>query len=124
MGRPTVAPLSPYDACLRRPPSPILAFAALIAGSLLLLLVFGGLYTSLVVGGTVLVLATLGLLRGLWPAWAFLTAVGLAGLVHAFATGPKWWSAVALNGAMVILLLAPSTRRHVRRGRPRAAGWP
>ena len=71
-----------------------------------------------------LVLATLGVVRGFWPAWAFLTLIALAHIVHALATGPTWWGTVVLNAAMAVLLLAPSTRRHVRRGRPRIAGWP
>jgi lysylphosphatidylglycerol synthetase-like protein (DUF2156 family) len=96
----------------------------LVAGVLLSLLVTGGIYASLLAGGAVLVLATYGLARGLWPAWAFLTFVALGGVVHALATGPKWWSTVVVNGVLLILLLAPPTRRHARRGRPRFAGWP
>ncbi len=100
----------------------------MIAGALLLLLVSGGIRPEHGAAVALLVLATLALVRGYWPAWAFLTVIGLAGfghgLVHAVGTGPKWWSTVVLNAAMVILLLAPSTRRHMRRRRPRAAGWP
>jgi hypothetical protein len=109
---------------LRRAPTSVLSFAALIAGTLLLLLVTGGIRAEHAFPVAVLILLTLGLVRGFWPAWAFLIALGLASVVHALATGPKWWGTVVLNATMVVLLAAPSTRRYVRRGRPRFVGWP
>ncbi|HET9674003.1 MAG TPA: hypothetical protein VFP31_04270 [Gaiellaceae bacterium] len=74
------------------------------------------------IGGAVVVLATVGLMRGLWPAWAFLTVVAVGDLVYALGTGTKWWGTVVLNVVMLSLLLAPTTRRYVRHGRPRFAG--
>jgi hypothetical protein len=96
----------------------------LIAGALFLLLLNGGIRPEHGAGVALLVLATLGVVRGFWPAWAFLVVLGLAHVLHALATGPKWWATVVFNATMLVLLAAPETRRHVRRGRPRIAGWP
>lgn len=96
----------------------MLAFAVVVAAALLWLLVVGGIYVSLLAGGAVLVLATFGLARGVRVAWIFLTIVAVADLVYAVATWPAW-GALLVNGALLVLLLAAATRRHVRAG-----GWP
>ena len=64
--------------------------------------------------GPVLVLASIGLLQRIWPAWLFLVVVHVGSLVVATFI----WAAL-LNAIMAILLVAPPTRRYARRGRPR-----
>lgn len=73
-------------------------------------------------GGLALVLASFGLLRGVWLAWLFLTFVATGDLVAALFMWPAWWT-VLVNGIMLALLLSPPTRRYARRGRPCVPAW-
>jgi hypothetical protein len=68
-------------------------------------------------GELVLVTATVGLFARIWLAWIFLVFVAAGDIVVALGNGPDRW-AVIFNGAMLALLLVPSTHRYVRRGRP------
>ena len=105
-----------------RPPHTVLAYVAVVATVLVALLVRDASDRGLLIGGPVLVLASFGLVRGIWFAWLFLTAVAAGDLVYAALTWPAWWTA-AISGIMLALLLARPTRRYARRGRPRVGGW-
>jgi hypothetical protein len=87
-------------------------FLALVVAALLFVLVTHGVDGWLIGGGLLLLLASYGLLRGAWIAWLFLTVVAAGDVVVTAAAGPAWLS-LALNLALLVLLLAPSTRRHV-----------
>jgi hypothetical protein len=100
-----------------RVPLTVVAFAVLVAAVLGAVLALRGLEGELVVGGPVLVLATFGLVIGVWWAWLFLTIAALGDLVLVASHWPAGW-ALAVNVTMLALLLAPPTRRFARRGRP------
>ena len=104
-----------------RPPSTVVAFAAFAASVLLYSLVVEGPHGRLLGGGLVLLTVTYALVRGVWAAWVFLVVVAVSGMVAGF-NWPTWRGAaeiVAVNALMLVLLLAPPTRRFTRRGRPR-----
>ena len=106
-----------------RPPSTVIAYAALVATTIVVSLVREGAHEGLVFGGSVWVLATLGLWRSSWIAWAFLVVVVSAGDVAAMLIRPPSSlyvvCALLLHGTLLALLLSRATRRHIRRGRPR-----
>jgi hypothetical protein len=100
----------------KRPPLTVIAFVAVVVSVLVDLLLFGRIDGWLLAGGSLLLLASYGLVRGIWFAWVFLTAVAVGDLVIAVLR----WPALAMflvNGTMLVLLVAPSTRRYVRRPR-------
>lgn len=101
----------------KRPPVTVIAFVAVVVAVLVDLLVRGRVDGWLFGGGSLLLLASYGLVRGIWFAWAFLTVVAVGDLVIAAIRWPAWPLAL-VNGTMLLLLLAPSTWRYVRR-RPR-----
>ena len=93
-------------------------------GVFLVALVVEGPHDRLLGGGLLLLIVTLGLVRGVWAAWLFLVVVAVSGIVAGF-DWPTWRGAaeiVAVNALMLVLLLASSTRRFTRRGRPRFLG--
>jgi hypothetical protein len=104
-----------------RPPHTVVAFAAFAGTNVLIALVHEGPNQRLVGGALVLTLATYGLVRGWWLAWAFLTAVTAGNMV----IGVLEWPALAatwivlVNGIMLALLFNWPTWRHAQRGRPR-----
>jgi hypothetical protein len=107
---------------LSRPPHTVVAFAAFAGTNVLIALVHEGPNQRLVAGALVLILATYGLIRGVWLAWAFLTAVAAGNVVIGVLEWPAWPGAsfiVLVNGIMLALLLNWPTWRHARRGRPR-----
>ena len=74
------------------------------------------------VGAALLLLvATFGLVQGVWAAWLFLIVIAVGDIIVGVARWPDGGAAwtVAINGFMLVLLLPRSTRRFVRRGRPR-----
>jgi hypothetical protein len=106
----------------RLPPYTVLAYVAVAATILVVSFVHDGAHERLVYGGLVLVLASFGLVRGVWLAWLFLTVVAAGDVALALLHWPAWWIAVVLiNGTMLALLLARPTRQHAWRGRPRLA---
>jgi hypothetical protein len=96
----------------RRPPLAVALFVAVVVAALLVILVVHGVDGWLIGGGGLLLLASYGLLRGVWIAWVFLTVVAAGDLAVTAMAGPAWLP-LALNLALLALLLAPSTRRHV-----------
>src|SRR5918994_6877644 len=105
-----------------RPPYTVVAFAAFAGTNVLIALVQEGPNQRLVGGALVLTVATYGLVRGWWLAWAFLTAVSAGNAVVGALEWPAWPGAtwiVLVNGIMLALLLNWPTWRHMQRGRPR-----
>jgi hypothetical protein len=100
----------------RRPPYTVIAFVAVVTTVLVSLLVAQRIDGYLLGGGFLLLLASYGLVRGIWFAWLFLTALTVADLVDAALAWPAWWT-VLVNATLLVLLLAPPTRR-VRPPRP------
>ena len=98
------------------------AFVAVVVAALAELVVAGRIDGWLVGGGLLLLVASFGLWRGVWFAWLFLMVVAVGDLVGALFMWPAWGTLI-VNGAMLALLLAPPTRRHVRRGRPDVRTW-
>lgn len=105
-----------------RPPYTVIAFAAFVGAMLVELLIRDASDRGLLTGGPVLALASFGLVLGIWFAWLFLTVVAAGDLVYAAFTWPGW-ETIAINGIMLVLLLARPTRRYARRGRPSVRGW-
>jgi hypothetical protein len=99
-----------------RPPITVIAFVAVVVTGLVSLLLFGLVDWWLFGGGALLLLASYGLVRGIWFAWLFLTVVAAGDLVIAAIRWPAW-SMALVNGTMLLLLIAPSTLRYVRRPR-------
>ena len=95
----------------RRPPYTVIAFAAVVTTVLVALLVAQRIDGYLLGGGFLLLLASYGLVRGIWFAWLFLTALTVADLVDAALVWPAWWT-VLVNATLLVLLLAPPTRRY------------
>jgi hypothetical protein len=89
-----------------------------VVAALVALLVMGGLDGWLLGGGLVLLVALLGLVRGVWLAWLFLTVVAAGDLVAALFMWPAWGT-VLVNVPLLALLLLRPTRRYASRGRPR-----
>ena len=99
-----------------RPPLSVIVFATVVVAVLLGVLLFGEADAWLFGGGAVLLLATLGLMRGLWVAWLALLVVSIGDLLVTAASRPAWWAwSAAVNLRLLLLLLAPDSRRHVRR---------
>ena len=94
---------------------------AVVVTTLVALVVVGNHDAWLVGGGLVLLVACLGLVAGMWPAWLFLTVVASGDLIAALFTWLAWWT-VVVNGTMIILLLARPTRRYAVRWRPLPRG--
>ena len=110
------------DSPTGRPPYTVVAFASFAATEVLIALVHEGANQRLVGGALVLLLATYGLVRGVWLSWVFLTAVAAGNAFIGFVRWPAWPQAayiVVINGVMLALLLNWPTWRHARRGRPR-----
>ena len=107
-----MTPRSPYTSWL---------LLAVVVATLAALLLVGKRDAWLVGGGLVLLAASSGLVAGIWPAWLFLTVVATGDLLSALFRWPGWWT-VLINGTMLILLLAPPTRRHAIRWRPLPRG--
>jgi hypothetical protein len=108
-----------------RPPYTVVGFAAFVAGVFLVSLVVEGPRDRLLAGGLVLLIVTYGLVRGVWAAWLFLVVVAVSGIAAGL-DWPTWRGAaeiVAVNAILLVFLLAPSTRRFTRRGRPRFLAW-
>ena len=85
-------------------------------------LVHEGPHERLIGGGLLLLIATFGLVRGVWLSWLFLTLIAAGDVIIGVYKWPDWpatWI-IAINGVMLALLLARPTRRYARRGRPRA----
>jgi hypothetical protein len=105
-----------------RPPYTVLAYVAVVATILVVSLIRDGPHGRLVNGGLVFVLASFGLVRGIWLAWVFLALVAAGDVVIAFLQWPAWWMvSVLINATMLALLLSRPTRRYAQRGRPRLA---
>lgn len=105
-----------------RAPYSVLIYVAVVATILVVSLVREGAHGRLLGGGLVLVLASLGLYRGVWLAWLFLCVVAVGDMVHIVRHWPPWWIVgVFLNATMLALLVSRPTREHARRGRPRLA---
>jgi hypothetical protein len=101
----------------------VLVYLAIVAATLVVAVVGEGTHGRWHGGALLLALASLGLAGGIWAAWLFLTVVAVGDILFVLLAWPRWWLfVVALNGAMLALLLAGPTRRHARRGRPRFAG--
>lgn len=101
-----------------RPPVTVIALAAVVVAVLVSLLLFGRVDAWLFGGGAVLLLATFGVVRGVWFAWFFLVVVAVGDVLVTLASRSTWWaSSAVVNLALLLLLLAPDTRRHVRRSR-------
>jgi hypothetical protein len=101
------------------PPFTVWIFAGVVAAVLIWLLVDNGTGVWLL-GALLLSLATVGVVSGLWSAWAFLSVVTAGDIVVVLIARPPFvWSTVAINGIMFALLLAPPTRQWIRYGRPR-----
>jgi hypothetical protein len=105
-----------------RPPYTVLAYVVVVATIIVVSVVHEGAHERLLYGGFLLVLASVGLVRGVWLAWLFLTVVAAGDVMLALFQWPAWWIEVVLiNGTMLVLLLSRPTRRYARRGRPRLA---
>jgi hypothetical protein len=104
-----------------RPPYTVVAYAAFVAITLLVALVREGAQGRWVGGGLLLLIATLGLVWGVWLSWLFLTALAAGDVIIGLVKWPEWpWSWIlVINGFMLVLLLAGPTRRYTSRGRPR-----
>ena len=106
-----------WRASLGSSPPTVRAFAALAAGVIVVSFIADGpgwwLFPALI-----LVLATLGLVAGSRAAWIFLALVAIGDIVLV-ASGQSQYPAgtFMLNAIVLGLLLAPSTRRWVRRPR-------
>jgi hypothetical protein len=107
-----------------RPPSTVVAYAFLVMALILVALVREGSQGRWLGGAFLLLLVTFGLLQGVWAAWAFLVFVAVGDIVVGVVRFPDWRAAsiAAVNGLMLILLLARSTRQYAGRGRPRLLG--
>ena len=106
----------------RWPPYTVVAYATIVVSILAVSLAREGAHESLVYGGSLLALSTVGLWRSVWIAWLFLVVVvGAGGLAAALLRWPSSWvvAGVLLHGTMLALLVSRPTRRYVRRGRPR-----
>lgn len=108
--------------CLRRrPPYTVVAYAAFVAIVFVVALILDGPHERLIAGGLLLLIATFGLVRGVWLAWLFLTALAAGDVIIGVFKWPAWlatWT-IVINGIMLALLLTRPTRRYARRGRPR-----
>ena len=106
-----------------RPPDSVVAYAAIFGGTWLIALASEGAHPALLTGGAVLALLLLGLWRGVWIAWLFLAVAVHAGSSTVILADwqSSWFVATALfmHAVLLALLVAPPTRRHARRGRPR-----
>jgi hypothetical protein len=104
-----------------RPPYSVVAYATFLMALILVALVYEGPQGRWLGAAFLLLLVTFGLLQGLWAAWVFLIFVASGDIVVGVLRWPDWRAAsiVAVNGLMLILLLARSTRRYAGRGRPR-----
>ena len=103
-----------------RPPYTVVALAVFAVLVVLVSFVQDG--PARWVGAALLfLLVTYGVVRGLWPAWVFLLVVAAGDILVGVSKWPDRGAPVtiALNAFMLALLLAGSTRRYVRRGRPR-----
>ena len=101
---------------MRRVPWTVTAFVVWVALVLGSLLIAGGdrqelLYSPL------LIVPTVGLVYGFWPAWAFLTFIAAGDIVQGLTDGDA--ATILINGTMLALLAAPPTWRHASRARPR-----
>jgi hypothetical protein len=82
--------------------------------ALLALLVWGRVDAWLLGGGSLLLLASFGLLRGFRVAWLFLTVVAIGDLIIVATRWPAW-EALLINLTLLVLLLWPSTLRFIHR---------
>jgi hypothetical protein len=106
-----------------RLPLTVVVYAAFAALLVLVALVREGPHGRWVGAALLLLVATFGLVQGIWAAWLFLLVIAVGDIIVGVANWPDGGAAwtIAINGFMLTLLLARSTRRHARRGRPRIA---
>jgi hypothetical protein len=104
-----------------RLPLTVLLFAGFVAFLVLIALVREGPQGRWIGAALLLLIATFGLVQGVWAAWLFLMVIAVGDIIVGAAEWPQGRAAgtVAINGCMLALLLAGSTRRYARRGRPR-----
>jgi hypothetical protein len=104
-----------------RPPYTVVALAVFVVVIVLVSLVRDGPHGRWVGAALLFLVVTYGLVRGLWPAWVLLLVVAVGDILVGFANWPDRGApaTIALNAFMLALLLAESTRRYARRGRPR-----
>jgi hypothetical protein len=100
------------DVSARRPPLTVALFVAVVVAVLLYVLVASGVDGWLVGGGALLLLASYGLVRGVWIAWLFLVVIAVGDSIAAAFAGPAWLP-LAVNLTLLGLLVAPSTLRHI-----------
>jgi len=100
------------DVSARRPPLTVALLVAVVVAALLYVLVTNGVDGWLVGGGALLLLASFGLVRGVWIAWLFLVLVAVGDSIAAAFAGPAWLP-LAVNLTLLVLLVAPSSRRHI-----------
>jgi hypothetical protein len=107
-----------------RPPYTVVAYAAFAVLIVVVSLVREGPHQRFVYGALVLLVASFGLVLGVWLSWLFLTAVAAVGVIGGlFRPEWPWTSIIVVNGVMLALLLARPSRRYARRGRPRVPVW-
>ena len=106
----------------RRPPVTVVAYVGFLAVVLLSSLIADGADPRLILGGLALAAGAAGLYLGSRVAWIIVTTVHAVNLLLAVTSEGAWWI-VAVAIVPLALLLAPPTRRYVRRD-PDAAAQP
>ena len=100
----------------KTPPYTVWIYVGVVATILVVEFVIGGIDRSAVNGVLTLLVATFGLVAGVWFAWLFLTFVAAAHLIVVPWMQPLSWD-LLLNGIMLALLLLRPTRHHAVRWR-------
>jgi hypothetical protein len=100
------------DVSGRRPPLTVALLVAVVVAVLLYILLTNGVDRRLVGGGALLLLASFGLVRGVWIAWLVLGVVAVGDSIASAFAGPAWLP-LAVNLILLALLGAPSTLRHI-----------
>ena len=98
----------------RRPPATVLAYIAAIAAMLVAGFIVDGAEPGLLAGTVVLGAGAVGLYLGSRIAWILVTALHTVNLLAVLIREPEWWNVPVLL-ALLALLLAPPTRRYIRR---------
>jgi hypothetical protein len=96
----------------RRPPLTVVAYVAIVV-ALIVGLAPGETHPGAPLAVLILLVASAGLLFGLGIAWLFLVVVEAGNLLVMVVGRQPWW-ALAVKAVMLALLVAPSTRRHLR----------
>ncbi|HEV2785902.1 MAG TPA: DUF4886 domain-containing protein [Solirubrobacteraceae bacterium] len=104
----------------RRPPATIVVYIGILALLLVSSLIAEGAHTALVVGGLALAAGAVGLWLGSRIVWIVVTAAHVLNVLVVVNSQPAW-STVAASVALLGLLLAPPTWRHVRPPGPGSA---